>query len=255
MDVTAKELGEFIAYGTAVSYAFFKIFQNVFSFLKGIFKKDKDKSGVTVNINSQNAPKEFEKDDYRYFLYFLLEQGKILRAMHDLKSDILKEQMDYLSRHVQDIKVNMTGLMMKHLYDLLDKEIISEIKYETYLMNFENFLEILEYQTTETFRKMCKDNHFSDYTQSEYRDVITRNVSIIEGEINELIRKRYPQRDLIREIQNLNQIKIMIRISLKDCLEHARDVSIEKSGKVNEAKKCFEKRIEEAIGIPYSLEL
>ena len=86
--------------------AFLNVFKFLYSWIKDTFsKKPKtDGSNVTVNVNSHLTPESFKESD-RYFLYFLLEQGKILRAMHDMRSDILREQMDYFNKHIVNFKI------------------------------------------------------------------------------------------------------------------------------------------------------
>ena len=93
-----ENIGEFTAYTVIIVAAFIKVISSVYNSIK-IFldkKKKNDNSNVTVNVTNPNA--NFcnlpSKDSYSQLLYYLLEQGKILKAMHDMKSDILKEQME-----------------------------------------------------------------------------------------------------------------------------------------------------------------
>jgi hypothetical protein len=257
MDYNAKDVGEFVAYGTAAGYAFWKIFQNIYKFLKGIFKGDTpkpDKSSVTVNVsNPFTTPTDFShgKEYYRYFLYFLLEQGKILKAMNDMKSDILREQMDYYNRHMINLKMAITNVMI----ELLKEAGIAEDSYTTYFSNFENFIEVCEAKIQTMYRQMCKDNHFSDYSNIEFKELIDRNIVILVGTVAELMRKRYPQKEFIKGFERVYKLKHTLKSSLKDCFEHARETSIEKEKKVKEAKTRFEEQVSEIIGMKYSLEI
>jgi hypothetical protein len=257
MDYTAKQVGEFLAYGTAVLYAFFKIFQNIYEFIKKFTSKEKDndkKGEVTVNINNPFNVPDFSisgKDDYRYFLYFLLEQGKILKAMNDMRSDILREQMDYYNRHVINLKVAITNIMVELLRDAG----IAEDNYTTYFSNFENFIEVCQSKIQDIYRQMCKDNHFSEYTNLEFKEIVNRNSTIIIGTIAELLRKRYPQKEYIKNFDRIYRVKNSLRTSLEDCFEHARETSINRECKVKKAKECFEEQVSSIIGMNYSLEI
>lgn len=249
---SAKNTGEIIAYIIIGLAAFINIFKYCYSWIKDFFNKDKEKktASIVINNTSQFDSTSF-KDDYRYFLYFLLEQGKILKAMHDMRSDILKEQMDYFDKHVQNIKILITNIIV----ELLKEADIPEDHYMTYFSNFENFMEMCEGKVKGVFRQMCKDNHFSEYSNNDYRDLVNKNIVIVEGTLKELLRKRYPQKDFIKNFDRVNTTQAVIRHGLQDCFEYARDFSTERETKVKQAKECFEKQVSDIIGMKYSLEI
>lgn len=244
---------QLIIAGSFLSFGGIKLFKFILPFIKNFFTKSpKQTNQVTVNVGKQpTLIFAGEKEDYRSFLYFLLEQGKILRAMHDMRSDILKEQMDYFNKFIQNIKNSITEIMI----ELLKEAGLEDFHYVTYFSNFENFIEVCEGKVQLIFRKMCKDNHFSEYSQFEYRELIDKNVRIIEGNLNELLRKRYPQKEFIKNFDRIYESQKTLYIGLKDCFEYARDIAIERETKVKNAKESFEIQVSEIIGMKYSLEI
>lgn len=267
MDIDAKKIGEAIGFGILASYAFWNIVKTFWDFAKGMIKstppappKSSSKEGVTVNVGAATPPQDIQalnlpKEDVRYLLYFLLQQGKIHKAMHDLKSDILKEQMDYFNRHMREMEATITTSMVKYLYNKKQLKVISVSEYNRYLINFENFLDTIECKISNIFRSMCRDNHFSNYTPGEYRDVSNRNIAIITAEMSDTIRKRYTEAEFLDELPNLLALKKMVRDGLIDCFQHARQVSMEKQEVVESAKCSFEKHVSGVMGVPYTLDI
>jgi hypothetical protein len=131
MDVTAKQVGEFLAYGTAVAYAFFKIFQNLWQFLKKIFGKNdsstkKDSStgsNITVNVDtgSETTPISQTQQDLIYHTHqlmrLLLEQGNLYRTLDKLWHNTLKEQMDFFDKHIDLFKLKLSKLASEMIKD------------------------------------------------------------------------------------------------------------------------------------------
>lgn len=257
MDVNAKDVGEFLAYGSAVFYAFYLIAQNIYAFIKKTLDKKKEakSAGVVVNVGIGDAAKmlapEFIDAKDKFFLYFLLEQSKIQQAMHDMKSNILKEQMDYYNRHITKFKISLTNVMI----DLLREAGINDDSYTTYFSNFENFVDIVECKVQNMFRNMCKENHFSEYTPSEFKTLIERNSAILSGTVAELLRKRYPQKAYIKNFDRVYKLHHELTDSFADCFMYAREVAIDEEKIIKEARDCFEQQIHEIIGIKYSLKI
>jgi hypothetical protein len=260
-DQSAKSTGELIAYIILGIAAFLNVIKYVYSAIKDLFKKNKGKdknsdinSEVNINVNSTGLPNEdlshFKEND-RYFLYFLLEQAKILNALNNVKSDILSEQMEYFNKSIMNIKMEIT----KVIVDLLRDAKIEEDSYTTYFSNFENFIETCEGRLKDIFRNMCKDNGFSKYDSIQFKELINKNNAIILGTVAELLRKRYPQKDFIKNFNKIYQLKSSLKESLDDCFITARKIVIDKETKVVQAKECFEKQVSEIIGIKYSLEI
>jgi hypothetical protein len=253
-DINAEKLGSYIAYIGAIIYAIVKVFQYFYKYVKEILptKKDKKDDGIVVNVSNglPILPKS-SSEDFRYFLYLLLEQNKILRASHDIKSDTLKEQMEFYKKHSKNIKMFAIELMIK----LLDDAGIDDTGFGTYFSNFENFIDVCESRCEATFKEMCIDNHFSERNNQEFRELIIKNIVIMEGTINDLLRRRYPQREFIKNFNSIYTLCDIVRRSLEDCFEFARDISMEKEEKVRCAKNAFEKQISEIIGIKYSVDI
>jgi hypothetical protein len=260
-----KATGECLAYIIIILISFFKVFKTSYTYLSDIFgwgekknkeeeEDDENKNQINVNVNSGYAystiPKAIQ-DDYKSFLYFLLEQNKILKAIHDVKSDILKEQMDYYMKHSKNIKMFAIENMIK----LLEEAGITDTYFGTYFSNFENFIEVCESRCEGLYRQMCKENHFTSKSQQEFKDLVDKNITFLEGTINDLLRRRYPQKDYIKNFDKVYSLCERIRENLKDCFEFARDIAKEKETKVNTAKEGFEKQISEIIGMKYSLDI
>ena len=240
----------------ALAWGLIKSIPKIYTFVKGFFSKE-EKTTVTVNVGTPQTPScnhpdiTSFKDDYRQFLYFLLEQGKILRAMHDMKGEILKEQMDYFDKEILSFKMLVTNTIM----ELLRDADIEDLHYTTYFSNFENFMDMSESKIKELYRQRCKDLKFSDYSISDFRDAANKHVKYITDLSSSLLRTRYPQRKFIKNFTKIYELKTQLEISLFDCLETARDIYTEKEKRVSEARACFEKQVTEIMGIPYSLEI
>jgi len=251
MSYDAKQIGEYAAYGIAVAYSFFKIIQNIYTALKDLITKKVEKqkeNSVVVNVG--NTPTIKNEDDFIFrFMALFFEQGKVLKAMYDMKSDILRDQMEYYFKHVQAIKISTSNVIV----GLLKDADLDDVHFGTYFNNFENFMEIVESQSLTIFRRMCKENHFSKYTNSEYKELVNRNISIIEGNINELFRKRYIQRLYIKNFSRMEAINPLIRSALHDCFDTARTISIEKETKVKIMQEDFENEVSKLIGKKYTL--
>jgi len=241
----AKQIGEFLAYGTAVTYAFFKISQNIFKLLKDFFGKKSDEfkgQGVTVNIGSHNQNGQYDPNispvDAALF-HVLLEQAQLLYLIHNMRSDILKEQMVFFNKKSKSIKLVLINIMIS----LLREVGIDEDNYCTYFSNFENFLDLIELRVATTFRGMCKNNHFSEYSSLSYSDLIKTNISLIEGEIDELFRSRYPQKAFIKNFDKIRATRTINRHALVECFEEARKITIERETEMQKIKETFEEKI------------
>jgi len=244
-------LSQYIAYTVIIVAALIKAIAFSWKYVKVIFSKMSETSTVTVNVNENVNKTHIMQEDCRYFLSYMLEQSKILRALHDLPTDVLKEQMEYFNRHLQNTKVAVTKIMVGLLID----EGIDELDYTTYFSNFENFMEVCEERVKQMFRRMCKDNHFAKYSSLEFKELCSRNTIIIEGLIKEQLRNRYPQRLRINNFSKLNTSQGMIRTGIKASFEHAREVSLDKEQKIKEITDAFEKQMSIVLGAPYSLEI
>jgi hypothetical protein len=165
--------------------------------------------------------------------------------------DILREQMDFFVKQMRSIKIKYTALVC----DMLNDAGIEDIDFSTYFTNSENFIEVCGHHVESLYRQMCKENHFSEQSPNEYRNLIDRNIYVIDGVLDELLRKRYPQRQLLKSFNAFEALRTELRSTLKCCFEQARDVAIEKEEKVFEAKEQFEEQITKLTGLKYSLDL
>jgi len=249
-------VSQYGAYGILLLMGLWKGIKYLLPFIRILFSRKTSKTDVTTNttVNLNGSPivqdptitKQGDK-----FLFYFLEQSKILYALHNLKVDILNEQMDYAKKHSRKIKQELTNIII----DLLKDAGIEDFDYTTYFSNFENFIDYAEREILDQFEEMCKKNHFSEKTISEYSELINTNTSLIEESIKDLMRRRYPQRKYIKNFNNVYGMQKDIKESLIDCFEYARKVAIQKEDKVNTAKVCFEIQVSEIIGMKYSLEI
>ena len=247
-------LSQYGAYGILILMGLWKGIKYLYPFVKVLFTEKTNKTDVTVNLN--NNPLENFKNNViskqgDKFLFYFLEQSKILYALHNLKHEILTEQMDYVKKHSHKIKQEITNTMI----DLLKEAGIEDFDYTSYFSNFENFIDYAGREILDQFEEMCKKNHFSEKSLSEYSELVDTNTSLIEENIKDLLRKRYPQRKYIKNFNKIYSVQNNLKESLLDCFEYARKIAIQKEEKVNTAKVCFEIQVSEIIGIKYSLEI
>ena len=252
---TLELVGQWSAYLVVIIVAFVKVVYTVYQYFKNfkiIIKdkdKNKDKDSFTVNVNTPISSSNLivDKNELDHPFYFLLEQGKILTAIEELQSSILKEQLDYFSKYIKTIEV----IAIKNMIGILSSANLDDNLYITYFSNFENFLTICSYEIISEFRHMCKTNHFSEYSVEGFRELSKRNIIIIEGTIIELLRTKYPQHENIENFKKLYEMKYMIRDALKDCFQYSRNISIEKIQKINETINCFETKVFTSFGSKY----
>lgn len=247
-----EKIGQYITYIAIIILFFFKTFQSGYKSIKEFFGKENKAvpNQNTVNINFDDKDLLYQ-NEYQRILYLLLQQAKILRALNELKTDILKEQMDFFNKRMRTLKIKYTTLICEMLNDVG----IDDVNFGTYFTNSENFIEVCGYHIESLYRQMCKENHFSEQSPQEFRDLINRNIYVIEGVLDELLRKRYPQRQIIKSFDKFNSLRVELKDHLQSCFEQARDVAIEKEIIVFEAKKQFEEQITNLTGIKYSLDL
>lgn len=247
-----EKIGNYIAYIALVIVFFFKTFKSLYNGIREFFGKGKKPipSQNTVNVNLDNKELLYQ-NEYQRILYLLLQQAKILRALNDIKIDTLKEQMNFFAKQMRSIKIRYTALVC----DMLNEAGIDDIHFGTYFTNSENFIEVCGHHIESLYRQMCKENHFSEKNPQEFRELIERNIYVIDGVLDELLRKRYPQRQLIKSFDKFEDLRVELRSILRCCFEQARDIAIEKEIKVFGAKERFEKEITDLTGLKYSLDL
>lgn len=244
--MNVKEIIETVAYSGALSFGGWKIIQNFYSFLKSFKSNKQQDSNVTVNLS---APPTREPTDWTVILYLLAEQFKIQTAVTNMKNNILKTQMDYYSRQSQEIYVEITNAILK----LLKESSLNNQEKIIYFNNFDNFIEMADNRVQKLFRGMCKDNHFAEYKEKDYREVVDRNIKIITGTLCTLMRTRFLETDLIKNTAFIEKKKALIVEALDDCLVHAREVSIEETCRIKEASECFEETVSSMIGQKWSM--
>lgn len=247
-----EKIGNYLAYLALILVVFFKTFKSLYNSIKEFFRKPSanKSSQNTINVNIDNKEVLYQ-NEYQRILYLLLQQAKILRALHDVKGDILREQMDFFAKQMRSIKIKYTSLIC----EMLNEVGLEDTHFGTYFTNSENFVEVCGHHVESLYRQMCKENHFSDKTPQEFRELTERNIYVIDGVLDELLRKRYPQRQLLKSFERFEQLRVELRSTLRFCFEQARDVAIDKETKVFEAKKQFEDQITKLTGLKYSLDL
>jgi len=247
-----EKIGNYLAYLALILVVFFKTFKSLYNSIKEFFRKPSanKSSQNTINVNIDNKEVLYQ-NEYQRVLYLLLQQAKILRALHDIRVDILREQMGFFAKQMKSIKIKYTALVC----DMLNDAGIEDINFGTYFIDFENFIEVCGHHIESLYRQMCKENHFSEQSPNEYRNLIDRNIYVIDGVLDELLRKRYPQRRLLKSFNAFEALRTELRSTLRCCFEQARDVAIDKETKVFEAKKQFEDQITKLTGLKYSLDL
>lgn len=229
----------------------------LFKYIRDL-KDDKSKSSSSnnININVDHADHTGQlpiSADARYqqTLYLLLQQAKIMKAIHYLKSNILGEQMDTFKKTMKPIRLRYTEIIC----DLLEEAGIENIYFGTYFTNAENFIELCGKYVESTFRQMCKENHFSKKSSAEFRDLVDTNVIIIDGLVNEMMMKRYPQKQLLKNGDRFDDIRDEMKESMEDCFKKCRDIAIEKESRVQEMVTEFQDEIFRVTGNKYVLDM
>lgn len=262
MDVTAKQVGEFLAYGTAVAYAFFKIFQNLWQFLKKLFvntdSSDKGSKGNTINVNvgketeaHGNTQNEITSHSVNQIIRLLLEQANLFRTLDKLGHDTLKDQMDFFDKQIDLFKLKLTMIIM----DIMKTAGLDDTSYTTYFSNFENFIDSGEHKIRDRYRQMCKQNHFTQYSSSEFRQLTENNTKILSGITSEMLRKNYPQRIMIKDFNRIYDLKKDLESTIILCLNQAREVAEEREERANELVKEFECKVVKVTNEPFKLNL
>lgn len=247
-----QKIGNYIAYVALIIVFFFKTFKSLYRSIREFFGKDKAPipSQNTVNVNLDNKELLYQ-NEYQRILYLLLQQAKILRALNDIKTNILREQMDFFNKRMRTLKIRYTTIIC----EMLNEAGIGDVNFGTYFTNSENFIEVCGHYIESLYRQMCKENHFSEQSPQEFRESVVRNIYVIDGVLDEFLRKRYPQRQLLKSGDKFDLLRIELTDHLKSCFEQARSVAIDRETKVYKAKEQFEDQITKLAGIKYSLDL
>lgn len=217
-----------------------------------IINNDNNNENKNHNSNISDKKKFTSNENFRYLLYFLLEQGKIHNVLHNMKSDILYKQLCYLESQLDGFKSYVFNNLSEKI--LLIENI--NIYHTQYLLHAENFLELCISEIVDRFRTIYKENHFSNSTKLEFEDIAEQKSFYMMEEIKRIIKKRYPE-ILIQSKVNLelNDLRPKFMGIIKECLYYARDISIEKKEYVNKLKEKFEMQIYDLTGIKYNLEI
>ena len=258
-------LKQYAPHSVIILYLIFSVAKKIFPIVKSFLKKIGSGSSqtTTTNVNitgigtQPQAENQFQKYkesqcvmiDYRDLFKFLTDYTKILRMKHDLSVDILDEQTSYAKKHIQIVRIALTDVVLELLRDAG----IEDTHYATYFSNFENFVDMCEGRIKDDFKEMCINNHFAEYTTYEFKGVIERNISILEGTLRDLLRKRYPQSQFINNFKKIFEVNLLIRTELKDCFEYAREVAIDKRKQFFNAKEEFDKKSLETVGMKYEI--
>jgi len=253
LQTIGQSAGEYIAYVLVISFFAVKTITTIYTSFKDLFaekKKAKEKSKSDININFGDPTSSASRIDPQLILFLLLQQAKILNALNDLSREVLSEQMDYFNRQMRSIKIKYTATIC----EILSGAGIDDSHYGTYFTNAENFIEVCGYHLTSLFRQMCKENHFSEKSPQEFRELVEKNIYIIDGVLDELLRKRYPQRQIIKSFEKFDYLRIEVRNMLKICFDYGRDISVIREEKVYAEKKDFEKEIHKLTGRKYTVD-
>ena len=132
---------------------------------------------------------------------------------------------------------------------------IEDVYFGTYFSNFENFMDMCENAVRLEFRQMCRENGFSQYNTVDYRVLVGDNITLLEGLISGLLRKRYPQKEYINNFKKLYKIANDIKSGFKDCFENARNVAVIREAVVKKDIEEFDCKIFNLTGEHYHLKL
>jgi len=256
MDYSPKEIGEVIAYGGAVLYAFFKIFQNIYKTIKDILDKkpDKNNSTVTVNVGNtiESTPEEVVLPQaLGQLARILLEQSSLFRIIGEIKNSTIRDQMDYFDKYLDLFIIKINNVML----ELMAEAGIEDYNFGTYFSNFENMIEAGTARIKNRYRQMCKENHFTKYSPIEFRDMQKSNAELMSGITSTLLRKNYPQRKFIKNFKRIYELKEDMECVIVTCLSQARDVAEKKEKRVRELVTVFESKVEKLTNEEYKLNL
>lgn len=254
LQLIGERIGEYTAYTLIILFFTIKTIKTIYNSFSDLFKEKKklktdDKNNININVGGEVSENVFSKIDPQLILFLLLQQAKILNALNDLGREILAEQMDYFSRQMRSINIRYTSTIC----EILSEAGIDDVHFGTYFTNAENFIEVCGYHVTSLFRQMCKENHFSEKTPQEFRELVDKNIYVIDGVLDELLRKRYPQRQIIKSMHKFDKIRSDLRSALRLCFDYARDVAVARETKVKQEQKDFEDEIFKLTGRKYSI--
>jgi len=252
MNIDAKLVGEALAYSVAAGYAFFNIYKNISKLIKGVGTKPEatpksKETGIIVNVDSSsNSPShpigqhiDHIEDDPKqpyHIIILLLKQALLSEQVNTHKSRVLHEQMAFFRKSMRPIKIRYTEIVC----EILNEAGIDSICFSTYFTNSENFIDVCGIHIEATYRQMCKINHFTTKSNSEFKNTVDTNIIIIDGILNELLMKRYPQRQLLKDISKFDKLRVQLQTTLRESFEFGKQIAKEKETELLQAKKEFE---------------
>ena len=116
-------------------------------------------------------------------------------------------------------------------------------------MSFTSFIELAKEKLIRKYRTMCKENHFVEKSNEDFREYLTNNTQLLTDYVRQLCKKHFQYKaDMPNFSKELDKLYPIIQDTLEKCLEQARDVALKKYDEIAEHKNTFMKLYEELTG-------
>ena len=171
---------------------------------------------------------------------------KMWDAVRTIKNQvILREQMDYAEDSIERMfnVAEQTFCAFMECHEVHDY--LLSIKY----LSFTSFIELAKEKLIRKYRTMCKENHFVEKSNEDFREYLSNNTQLLTDCVKQLCKKHFQYKsDSPSFAKELERLYPSIQDTLTRCLEQARDIALKKHDEITEHKSTFMKAYEELTG-------
>ena len=203
----------------------------LFDMIKHRVKRKKQEKECDITITSLN--------------YILLKHKEYCRMVDRIMLiNILKEQMNVFMRKVERICIDCEALY-RSLLKGLDTE---EIQYN--VTEFDVAVNATIAKLIDDFRKLCRENHFIEYTETEFIEYVEYNSLTFSRKFISNLHFNYPKYSRIPNGENLfTEIQKLVQQAIADSLKNARQISFDYIKDIKELDCSFISNLKNEMNI------
>lgn len=165
-----------------------------------------------------------------------------------LKHDTINRQVNYLEDRIEDIRASMADIYSDILESKLPEDKKNNVKSNKEYRNYQILLTMAMNQCLKkNVIKSFKQNHLDEIDQFDWTKHINQKGDTSIQHITEFLDIMYGDKNLItrKELSLANEhYKAGFKDEIKDCYEHAREISIKNKSKIDDLKIELEQEIQ-----------
>lgn len=178
------------------------------------------------------------------FVNLLLKQHHAIMSLWRIKDiEILREQMAYAEDRLDIVFVKME----KVFSDIMSASGKFDYMYSQEYLTFRMFLEVARGKIVDKFRSMCKDNHFNDKTDSEFKEYSQIHAQLMVDAVSYLIQTFFPFNSTIN-FSGIQQINPILQEYAIEVTYRARDIVRDKTKVMDRIQDEFDSECVRVLG-------